>query len=182
MVKKYPNGKSSTHLHTLQPGQSLSFLTSLPGYPWTPNKHSHIYLLAGGAGITPIYQMIQGILQNPEDKTRMTLVFGANTESDLVLREELDRFKARFPGRFDVVYTVSSPVEDGKESKYRQGRITEELLRQVMKMPKEEEDVKVFVCGPPMMEKALVGRGGWFGGEMGILGRLGYTKEQIYRF
>ena len=109
-------------------------------------------------------------------------MFGANTESDLVLREELDRFKARFPGRFDVVYTVSSPVEDGKESKYRQGRITEELLRQVMKMPKEEEDVKVFVCGPPMMEKALVGRGGWFGGEMGILGRLGYTKEQIYRF
>ena len=111
----------------------------------------------------------------------MTLVFGANADDDLVLREELDRFKTQFPGQFDVVYTVSSPAENGKESKYRRGRITEELLKEIMTEPKEE-NVKVFVCGPPAMEKALMGGGGWFGGEIGILGRLGYTKEQIYRF
>lgn len=87
MVKHYPNGKASTHLHTLQPGDTLTFAATQKGYPWTPNKFSQIYLIAGGAGITPIYQLIQGILNNPHDKTKISLIFGVNTEQDLLLRE-----------------------------------------------------------------------------------------------
>lgn len=68
----------------------------------------------------------------------------------------------------------------------RPGRITEELLRDVMKKEdgvKEEEGkerVKVFVCGPPEMEKALVG--GCSGRKGGILSRMGYSQDQIYKF
>lgn len=50
---------------------------------------------------------------DPADHNTMTLVFGVNTEDDLVLREELYGFKARFSERFDVVYTVSSLGERG---------------------------------------------------------------------
>lgn len=124
-------------------------------------------------GIAPVYQLINGILQNPEDKTKITLVFGAKTEEDFVLRDELDDFKARFPNRFDVVYTIGL-TRDGKYKNYKQGRITEELLREVMKKP-EEEEVRVFISGPPAMKKALVG-------EKGILKRLGYAKEDVYSF
>lgn len=127
-----------------------------------------------------MYQLIQGALKNSEDKTKITLVFGVNTEKDLVLREELEGFKKQYPERFETVYTIS----DGKseEKGFEKGRITEGLLKKVMKIEGSGENVKVFVCGPPAMETALIGSNGWFGGRKGILGELGYTKDQIFKF
>ncbi|KAJ5099072.1 ferredoxin reductase-like protein [Penicillium argentinense] len=174
MVKHYPNGKASTHLHSLAPGDTLTFMAALKGYAWTPNKFSQVYLIAGGAGITPIYQLVQGILDNPEDKTKVNLIFGVNTEQDLLLRDELEKYRQQFPDRFDYVYTVSHSQEEG--SNIRKGYVTEELLKDVVKGPRQ--DTHVFVCGPPGMEDSLIGSRN----ELGILGRLGLGKEQVYRF
>ncbi|OJJ45456.1 hypothetical protein ASPZODRAFT_69878 [Penicilliopsis zonata CBS 506.65] len=189
MVKKYPNGKASSHLHSLSPGDRMTFLGAIKGFPWTANQFPHIYLLAGGAGITPIYQLIQGILSNPHDRTRMTLVFGGNTEEDLLLREELDGFKKRFPDRFDVIYTVSSSSPNlPSSSSLRTGRITKELLEEVMGSTPgvvDQHNTKVFVCGPPAMEEALTKSRGCMrtsGGEEGVLAQLGFSKNQIYKF
>ncbi|KAI0879790.1 ferredoxin reductase-like protein [Annulohypoxylon maeteangense] len=172
LVKRYPNGKQSTHIHSLQPGDSLRFVTRLPGYTWQPNKHSDIMLIAGGAGITPAYQLIRGILQNPDDQTKITLVFGVNTDADLLLREEFEDYKARFPGRFKTVYTVSQPV-DG--SPFRKGYVSKDLLKEVAP---HSETCKIFVCGPPPMEESLVGSKR----KPGILGELGYRNDQIHKF
>ncbi|KAI0199766.1 oxidoreductase NAD-binding domain-containing protein [Astrocystis sublimbata] len=176
MVKKYPDGKQSTHIHSLQPGDSLRFVTPLSGYKWTTNKHSDITLIAGGAGITPMYQLIQGILANPEEKTRITLVFGVNTDADVLLKKEFEGFERQFPGRFRAVYTVSNPTPN---SPYPKGYVTKELLSKVLTAKPETENTKVFVCGPPAMENALVGSKKQPGG---ILGELGFTKEQIHKF
>lgn len=174
MVKQYPNGKSSTHLHLLAPGDSLTFITALKGFPWKANQFSQVYLIAGGAGITPIYQLVRGILDNPNDKTKINLVFGVNTEQDLLLREEFDEYKRRFPDRFNYIYTISHSAEN---SLVRKGRVTEELLREVVKDASDKE-TKVFVCGPPAMEQSLVGSRA----SPGILTNLGFAKEQIYQF
>ncbi|PYH66767.1 uncharacterized protein BO88DRAFT_445208 [Aspergillus vadensis CBS 113365] len=131
MVKKYPDGKASGYLHSLKPGDSIRFATSLKGYQWKQNEFSHAYLLAGGAGITPIYQLIKGILKNPQDRTKLTLIFG-------------------FPDRFNYIYTVSRPKEN---SPYRTGYIDEELLRSTFK--ESTQNTKVFICGPPAMEDSL---------------------------
>ena len=53
IIKKYPNGPMSTHMHNMSPGQRLNFKGPLPKYPWSENKHDHIALIAGGTGITP---------------------------------------------------------------------------------------------------------------------------------
>lgn len=174
LVKHYPDGKQSTHLHSLQPGDSLLFAAALPGYAWKPNAMRHVTLIAGGAGITPIYQLARGILENRQDKTSVTLVYGANSDEDVLLRKEFDAFQREFPERFRAVYAVSQP-EEGSTS--RKGRVTKDLLEQVGR-PSLKDEGMVFVCGPPAMEKALVGdrKAG------GILGELGYRKDQIHTF
>lgn len=135
-------------------------------------------MIAGGAGITPIYQLAQGILLNPEDKTHITLVHGINSDADLLLKKEFDDFEKRFPGRLKAVYTISHPVEG---SPFRKGYVTKALLEEVLDQPLK--DTKVFICGPPAMEVALMGKGGWFGGvDIGILEQLGYKKDQIHKF
>ncbi|OJJ34677.1 hypothetical protein ASPWEDRAFT_39754 [Aspergillus wentii DTO 134E9] len=173
MVRKYPNGKASTHIHSLAPGDTLTFLTALKGFPWSPNKFSQVHLIAGGAGITPIFQLIQGILDNPADKTKINLIFGVNNEQDLLLREELESYKTRFPDRFNYIYTISHPKEEN--SPYRKGHVTEELLKTAVTVDK---DSHVFVSGPPAMEASLLGSRS----APGILSRLGFAKGQIYQF
>ncbi|KAF2019546.1 oxidoreductase NAD-binding domain-containing protein [Aaosphaeria arxii CBS 175.79] len=174
LVKRYPDGKQSSHLHSLQPGETLRFAAAIPGVTWKANSVPHVTLIAGGAGITPIFQLAQGILRNPEDKTVITLVYGANTDEDVLLKKEFDGFEKEFPGRFKAVYTVSRPFE---KSPFRGGYVTKQLLEEVTESPLDRK-TKVFVCGPPSMETSLVGSRS----EQGILEQLGYRKDQIHKF
>lgn len=182
LVKHYPNGKQSTHLHSLSPGDKIMFAVVIPGYKWTPNRHDSVTLIAGGAGITPCYQLIQGILRDPADKTKIRLVFGVNSEEDVLLRKEFEEFEQQFGrDRFRAVYTISKGGEKLDGERFRKGYVTEQLLKEVA-APASESNTKVMVCGPPGLEEALLGKKGWVGREEGILAKLGYRKDQIHQF
>ena len=96
---------------------------------------------------------------------------GINSDQDLLLKEEFEAFEKTFPERFRRVVTVSNPVEG---SPFRKGYVNRTLLEEIIGGGKRSEE-KVFVCGPPAMEKALTGRNG-------VLEELGYRKDQIYKF
>jgi cytochrome-b5 reductase len=53
IVKKYADGPMSSHFHDMNVEQRMDFKGPIPKYPWQPNKHDHICLIAGGTGITP---------------------------------------------------------------------------------------------------------------------------------
>jgi len=64
------------------------------------------------------------------------------------------------------------------------GHITKELLQKVIPSP-SESNIKVFVCGPPGLYKAISGnkKSPSDQGELdGMLKELGYSKEQVYKF
>lgn len=181
LVKKYENGPMSTHLHSMAPGHRLDFKGPLPKYPWTSNKHKHIALVAGGTGIAPMYQLARAIFSNPDDKTKVTLVFGNVTEQDILLKKEFDDLENTYPQRFRVFYVLDKPSKTWSGGK---GFVTKELLKTVLPEPKEE-DIKVFVCGPPPMMKAISGgkTSPRDQGELsGLLKELGYSQDQVYKF
>ncbi|KAI1075030.1 hypothetical protein F5B20DRAFT_561549 [Whalleya microplaca] len=181
IVKKYPNGPMSTHIHNLVPGQRLDFKGPLPKYPWTTNKHDHIALVAGGTGITPMYQLCRAIFKNPDDKTKVTLIFGNIAEEDILLKREFEDLENTYPNRFRAFYVLGNPPKDWAGGK---GFITKELLKTVLPEPKNE-NIKVFVCGPPGLYQAISGNkvSPSDQGELtGILKDLGYSKDQVYKF
>ncbi|KAI2626073.1 ferredoxin reductase-like protein [Hypomontagnella submonticulosa] len=181
VVKKYPNGPMSTHLHDMVPGQRLDFKGPLPKYPWSANKHDHIALIAGGTGITPMYQLCRAIFKNPDDKTKVTLVFGNVSEEDILLKREFAELENTYPNRFRAFYVLDNPPKEWTGGK---GFITKELLKTVLPEPKNE-NIKVFVCGPPGLYKAVSGTkvSPTDQGELsGILKELGYSKDQVYKF
>lgn len=167
----------------------MLFGVVIPGYKWQPNAHDSVTLVAGGAGLTPCYQLARGILENPADRTRVRLLLGANGVGDVLLRRELEELEARHGReRFRVVFAVGDGAREeaggGGEldpHRFRSGRVGEELLREVA-VPPAEGNTKVFVCGPPGMEEALLGKKGWGGRSQGILAKLGYRKDQIHTF
>ena len=40
-------------------------------------------MIAGGTGITPMYQIIKASLRNPKDKTQLALVYANVEEADI---------------------------------------------------------------------------------------------------
>lgn len=181
LVKQYPNGRQSTHIHALLPGDTLT-MAPLKVVTYKPNQHERVALVAGGAGITPMYQLARGILANPADRTVVTLVWGVNGDRDIFLADELAALERAHPGRFTAHYVVSEP-EAG--SPHRKGRVTAQLLDKLGLDARRHEnrDIKVFVSGPPAMEKAIVGSRGWLrGGDKGVLAELGYEPGQVYKF
>lgn len=125
----------SEHLHSMKPDQRLDFKGPIPKYPWSPNKHDHICLIAGGTGITPMYQLARAIFKNPEDKTKVTLVFGNVTEEDILLKHEFAELENQYPQRFRAFYVLNNPPETWQQGK---GFINKDLLKTVLPEPKVE--------------------------------------------
>ena len=128
-----------------------------------------------------MYQLNHAIFKNPSDKTKVTLVFGNLSEPDILLKSELQDLENTYPNRFRAFYVLDRPPEGWMQGK---GHITKELLKTVLPEPKEA-NVKVFVCGPPGLYKAISGakKSPADQGELtGILKELGYSKEQVYKF
>lgn len=89
---KFPDGgKMSQYLDSLQIGDSIDVrgpsgrLTYKRNglfeirvdkkTPPTEKQFKRIGMIAGGTGITPMYQLIQDICQNPNDDTKIQLIF-----------------------------------------------------------------------------------------------------------
>jgi len=62
-------------------------------------------MIAGGTGITPMLQVLNQILNNPDDHTEVTLLFANLSEDDILLKQELDTF-VRKHKNLKVYYTV----------------------------------------------------------------------------
>jgi cytochrome-b5 reductase len=181
VIKKYEGGPMSSHIHDMEVGQRLDIKGPIPKYQWTPNKHEHVVMIAGGTGITPMWQVANAIFKNPEDKTKVTLVFGNQKEEDILLKKDWERLENTYPQRFRAFYVLDKPPKDWTGGKG--GYITKDLLKTVLPEPKSE-NVKLFVCGPPGMVKAISGpKDKMKQGELaGLLKELGYNSEQVYKF
>jgi NAD(P)H-flavin reductase len=58
---------------------------------------------------TPLYQIVNHALSDKTNKAKFKLLFSNVTEKDILLREELDALKTKYPNNFDVVYLLDKP-------------------------------------------------------------------------
>nr|CAG4649608.1 EOG090X0BKI [Scapholeberis mucronata] len=160
---KFPDGgKLTQYLENLGIGETIDvrgpsglLIHERPGVlSIRPDKKSpaadipfkQLNMIAGGTGITPMLQLIRQILKNPSDKTCMALLFANQTETDILLREELEEAAAEHPDRLRLWYTVDRPVDGWK---YSSGFVSSEMIANHLFPP--SEDTFVVMCGPPPM-------------------------------
>ncbi len=137
-------------------------------------------MIAGGSGITPMLQVIREILRNPSDKTKVNLIFGNTSDSDIILKNELEELKKKHPEQFNVEFIVD---KGGPQWKGHTGFVSEKLLK--AHFPGPEKNTRVFVCGPPGLMKFVSGPKApdWSQGELdGLLKKMGYNANQVFKY
>ncbi|KAI0686825.1 ferredoxin reductase-like C-terminal NADP-linked domain-containing protein [Cytidiella melzeri] len=181
LIKRYEGGKMSQYIHNLKPGEKLAIKGPIPKIAIEANKWEEVGLIAGGSGITPMYQILHHALNDPSNKTRFTLIFANVTPADILLKEEFDSLKAKYPEKFEVVYVLDKPEGDWKGAV---GYVNKRLIEQHIPPASLGEKVKVMVCGPPGQVNAIAGKkDGMKQGQVGgVLKELGYTEDQVFKF
>jgi cytochrome-b5 reductase len=150
LVKIYPQGQMTKHLEQLNIGDTIEIRGPKGAMQYTTSYANHIGMIAGGTGITPMYQLIRAICDNKADTTKMSLLYANNTEEDILLRKELDDFARENPYKFTVQYVLSQAGEDWTGHR---GFISQDLIQSYL--PPAGEDNKMLLCGPPPMINAI---------------------------
>lgn len=183
LIKRYPKSKMGTHVFEMRVGESLEMKGPFEKFKYTPNQWSHIGMIAGGTGIAPMFQVIQGILENPKDKTHISLVYANNGRKDILLNNELATLR-KAHDNFDLYFTL---LDVPKRWMGGVGFINSDVLTTFM--PKAgEKKTQILVCGPPPMMKAICGDKDFTkqppgqGEVSGLLGELKYGSSQVFKY
>ncbi|KAH9266692.1 hypothetical protein BASA83_010367 [Batrachochytrium salamandrivorans] len=117
----------------------------------------HIVMIAGGTGIAPMYQLIRRILENPEDKTTLCLVYASRDERNILLKSELDLLQSVHPERLCIRYQVDSCVGP-MPANIHVGALDASQLTALLPASSGAESIKVLVSGPEGMVNAIAGQ------------------------
>jgi len=150
LVKTYPNGNISKYFSELQIGDKVQIRGPKGAFNYTPNTFDQISMIAGGSGVTPMFQILQAIATNPEDTTPATLIFANVNEVDIFLRKELDEFAAMKPGQISVHYVLNNAPINWQGSI---GFVTAEIM--AAQLPPPTANSKLLLCGPFPMVSAI---------------------------
>ncbi|XP_076043887.1 uncharacterized protein LOC143026975 [Oratosquilla oratoria] len=141
------HGLLSQHFKALKPGDQIEFQGPCGGFEYEASKVDELTILASGGGITPGLQLIRCIMNNPEDTTKIVLIYFSENSDEILYRSELDKYSQEACERFRMVYTLGDPPEDwaGEE-----GYIDTSMISRHVSKPNGLTN-KVLLCGGPSM-------------------------------
>jgi cytochrome-b5 reductase len=151
-VKIYEGGKLTPYLNNLSVGDKVEIRGPKGEMKYHKNLVKELGMIAGGTGITPMFQIIRRICEDPKDNTKTTLLYANKTEDDILLKDELDAFAAAHE-KFTVHYVLSNPSQNWKGAN---GRVSKEMIQEHLPAP-AGMDTKVLLCGPQPMMDSMVG-------------------------
>jgi len=165
-VDRFPDGgKMSQYLETLQIGDEVTIKGPVGLHEYLGKgvfkdgretlKAKNIGMIAGGTGVTPMLQIVKAVLDNPADKSNVWLLFANQTERDILVRDYLEEYMRKFPGRMKLWYTLDRPPPLWIEGTMKDGIgrsagfINEEMIKDAL--PPPSSDTVILCCGPPPM-------------------------------
>jgi cytochrome-b5 reductase len=169
------------------------------GSPVVGKRWKHVGLIAGGTGIAPLFQILQILLQDPDDTTQIHVLSINRHDHDILLKAELNHMANKYPNRLRITFHITGCGDDdennGNTVQNSQGhRGSVDLVRKALPRP-ELDDVMVFVCGRDGFVSYWGGpvcRGPKLpdgtkgpkiqGPLLGILKEAGYCEAQVFKY
>ncbi|KAL3819594.1 hypothetical protein ACJIZ3_005499 [Penstemon smallii] len=167
VIKMYPQGRMSHHFREMREGDYMAVKGPKGRFKYQPGQVRAFGMLAGGSGITPMFQVTRAILENPSDTTKVHLIYANVTYDDILLKDELDSLAKNYPQRFKIYYVLNQPPEVWNGGV---GFVSKEMIQ--AHCPAPASDIKILRCGPPPMNKAMAAH----------LDALEYSSDMQFQF
>jgi benzoate/toluate 1,2-dioxygenase reductase subunit len=146
LIRNEPHGLMSSYLtQRAQVGDPIE-LTGPFGSFYLREITRPLLFLAGGTGLAPFLAMLEKIAATGGTTQPIRLIYGVNTDGDVVDLHKLDGYAKQFP---NFSYTVCVAAQDSKYP--NKGYVTAHIK------PADLHDgvVDVYLCGPPPMVEAI---------------------------
>jgi len=151
--KGIPAGQMSSYVFNLKPGDTMTVYGPF-GEFFARDTDAEMVFIGGGAGMAPMRSHIFDQLKRLKSKRKMSFWYGARSLRELFYQDDYDGLAAE-NDNFDWHIALSDPQpEDNWEG--LTGFIHNVLFENYLKDHEAPEDCEYYMCGPPMMNAAVV--------------------------
>lgn len=148
-----PPGLMSSWVFSLKPGDKVRVFGPF-GEFFAKDTQSEMVFIGGGAGMAPMRAHIFDQLLRIHTDRKITFWYGARSLKEMFYVDEFDALDAN-NDNFNWHVALSDPLpEDNWQGKT--GFIHQVLFDNYLKDHPAPEDCEFYLCGPPMMNKAVV--------------------------
>ena len=148
-----PPGQMSSWVFNLKPGEKVKVYGPF-GEFFAKDTDAEMVFIGGGAGMAPMRSHIFDQLKRLGSKRKISFWYGARSLREMFYVEDYDQLAAENEN-FDWHVALSDPQpEDNWDG--LTGFIHNVLYEQYLKDHPAPEDCEYYMCGPPMMNAAVI--------------------------
>ncbi|TQV81345.1 NADH:ubiquinone reductase (Na(+)-transporting) subunit F [Exilibacterium tricleocarpae] len=148
-----PPGQMSSYVFNLKAGDTITVYGPF-GEFFARDTDAEMVFIGGGAGMAPMRSHIFDQLKRLQTKRKLSFWYGARSLRELFYQEDYDMLAAE-NDNFDWHIALSDPQpEDNWEG--MTGFIHNVLYDNYLKDHPAPEDCEYYMCGPPMMNAAVI--------------------------
>jgi Na+-transporting NADH:ubiquinone oxidoreductase subunit F len=148
-----PPGQMSSWVFGLKPGDKVTVYGPF-GEFFAKDTDNEMVFIGGGAGMAPMRSHIFDQLKRIKTNRKISFWYGARSLRELFYKEDYDQL-AEENDNFDWHIALSDPQpEDNWDG--LTGFIHNVLYEQYLKDHPAPEDCEYYMCGPPMMNAAVI--------------------------
>lgn len=152
-AKDIPPGIMSSWVFNLKPGDKVKVYGPF-GEFFAKDTDAEMVFIGGGAGMAPMRSHLFDQLKRLNSKRKISFWYGARSLREMFYTEEYDQLAAE-NDNFEWHVALSDPQpEDNWEG--LTGFIHTVLYEQYLKNHPAPEDCEYYMCGPPMMNAAVI--------------------------
>lgn len=148
-----PPGIMSSYVFGLKPGDKIRVYGPF-GEFFAKDTDNEMVFIGGGAGMAPMRSHIFDQLRRIKTKRKMTFWYGARSLRELFYKEEYDQLQEENEN-FNWYVALSDPQPEDNWSGLT-GFIHNVLYENYLKDHPAPEDCEFYMCGPPMMNAAVI--------------------------
>ncbi|TPH14241.1 NADH:ubiquinone reductase (Na(+)-transporting) subunit F [Litorilituus lipolyticus] len=149
-----PAGKMSSFIFSLKPGDKVT-ISGPFGEFFAKETDNEMVFIGGGAGMAPMRSHIFDQLKRLKSKRKMSFWYGARSLREMFYEDDYNML-ANENDNFEWHVALSDPQpEDNWDG--LTGFIHNVLYEQYLKDHEAPEDCEYYMCGPPMMNAAVIG-------------------------
>jgi Na+-transporting NADH:ubiquinone oxidoreductase subunit F len=149
-----PAGKMSSFIFSLKAGDKVT-ISGPFGEFFAKETDNEMVFIGGGAGMAPMRSHIFDQLKRLKSKRKMSFWYGARSKREMFYEDDYNGLAAD-NDNFQWHVALSDPQpEDNWEG--LTGFIHNVLFEEYLKDHDAPEDCEYYMCGPPMMNQAVIG-------------------------